>query len=74
MTTHDVEALRKARLEDAAWLVETGENLTGAAARLGMKPAALNKFLVRHAPHLQRQLLARDPRDHNTCQDPRSIA
>jgi hypothetical protein len=61
----DIAARRQARLEDVAWLVETGENLTRAAARLGMNRRSLARFLQRHARHQLQPLLAREPRDHN---------
>ena len=54
------ERRRLERLEDLAWMVETGETVEGAARRLGLSPNALEKFAVEHAPDLLRQLRARD--------------
>ena len=62
---------RAARLEDAAWLAETGVGLTEAAARMGMTRKALADLLRRHAPDTQALLLAHEPRDWN---DPRSLS
>lgn len=74
LTRTQIEAATRARLEDATWLAETGENLSGAAQRLGLNRDALDQFLYRNAPHIRQQLLAREPRDHNGRQDPRSAA
>ena len=40
-----------ARAEDLAWMVETGETLTGAAKRLGISTATLEKWCQRHGHH-----------------------
>ena len=34
-------------IEDIEWMAETGECLTGAAARLGVQPTTLERFLYR---------------------------
>lgn len=43
-------------LEDVEWMAETGESLTGAAVRLGIKPGSLEKNLTDRG---QRELLFR---------------
>lgn len=43
-------ARRAALLEDAAFMAEHGETMTGAAVRLGMTPTALYKVLHQYAP------------------------
>lgn len=55
----------RARLEDVRWFVETGENAEGAAARLGIKVDALEKWCSRHARDEWVVLLARNPHDPN---------
>lgn len=40
------------RLEDLAWMAETGETLEGAAERLDITPKSLERWCRRHAPHL----------------------
>lgn len=59
------EKRRRERLEDLAWMVETGETSEGAARRLGLTQNALEKWATANAPDLMRQLRARDvlPRD-----------
>lgn len=55
-----------ARAEDVLWMVETGENLTGAAKRLGIKPTALDQWCRRHGLVAQVDILrAREPYDWN---------
>lgn len=44
MTGHRVD--HKARAEDIAWFVETGENLSGAAQRLGISTDGVEKWCV----------------------------
>jgi hypothetical protein len=39
----------RARAENVRWLVETGENLTGAAQRLGLTADGLEKWLAKNA-------------------------
>lgn len=53
------------RLEDVSWLAETGESLSGAAARLGLTNEALRQWCRRFAPELAPILVAREPRDPN---------
>ncbi len=53
------------RLEDLAWMADTGESASGAAERLGMTLSALERWCDRHARDLWRRLSARDPVDHN---------
>ena len=50
------------RLEDLAWLADTGENAVGAARRLGVSHAALDRWCRRHCFDLWQQLRARDPK------------
>jgi hypothetical protein len=59
------ERRRRNRLADVLWLAETGENLTGAATRLGIDPESLRSWCRRHAPDALRTLNAREPRDPN---------
>ena len=54
------EQRRAERLEDLAWMVETGETVEGAAHRLGLSQNALEKFAGEHAPDLLRKLRERD--------------
>lgn len=54
-------ALVAARREDLQWMVETGENLIGAARRLKLPPEALERWLYRHAPELRAVLVQRVP-------------
>ena len=56
---------RKERLENVRWMADTGENLTGAAKRLGLTPSTLDTWLARHAPDIGRTLRDREPRDPN---------
>lgn len=57
-----VAAQEAARLEDVRWMLETGESLTGAAARLGISPNALEKWLHRRNMHTEATVLrGRDP-------------
>lgn len=57
----DVEA----RLEDCRWMAETGEHLTGAAQRLGLRRNTLEVWLTRNDPATLAALMSREPRDHN---------
>lgn len=60
------EHQNQARLEDLEFMVDTGETLTGAAARLGITLSALHKWCTRHDHlHLYHRLAARDPEHHN---------
>lgn len=61
----DVTAERKARLEDVAWMAETGECLAGAAKRLGITERSLERFLKLHDRGLLGALNANNPRDWN---------
>lgn len=55
-----------ARAEDIAWMADNGESSYGAAARLGITRTALDAFCRRHRLATEwRQLIERDPRDHN---------
>jgi hypothetical protein len=54
-----------ARLEDARWMAETGECLDGAARRLGISKAALERWLTANDRATLSALLAKQPRDHN---------
>ena len=54
-------AHRQARLEDLQWMAETGENLLGAARRLGLSPEVLDRWLYRNAPQLRPALVRHDP-------------
>ena len=54
------EKRRAERLEDLAWMVETGETVEGAARRLGLSQNALEKFAGANAPDLLRKLRERD--------------
>lgn len=56
---------QSARLEDLAYMAETGESLTGAAHRLGITPSGLEVWARRRAPDLLPVLRARDPHDPN---------
>lgn len=59
------------RLEDVRWMAETGENLDGAAQRLGMTVEALEKWCARHDKEALTTLIAARPRDHNRVIDTR---
>lgn len=50
------QARTKARMEDLTWLAQTGEGLTGAASRLGIRHDALVRWCEKNAPTLLRQL------------------
>lgn len=65
MTYPAIAARNEARREDLTWLADTGESLTGAAQRLGMRPGSLETWCRRHAPDLLQRLLAREPIDPN---------
>jgi hypothetical protein len=54
-----------ARGEDLQWLADTGENAIGAAARLGLSFAALERWARRNMPETWAVLLERNPRDAN---------
>lgn len=65
-TIHDRNRrMRRERLEDARWLADTGEHLTGAAQRLGITRDALEAFLRDHDRDTLARLRAREPRDPN---------
>lgn len=53
------------RAEDVRWMAETGECLSGAAARLGMTTDALEVWGRRHDRASLALLIAREPKDHN---------
>lgn len=51
-----------ARAEDVRWMVETGENLTGAAKRLGISTDGVEKWCVLHGMHPElERLRSREP-------------
>ena len=53
---------RQQRLEDLQWMAETGECFSGAAKRLGITFAALDRWLrLNHFADLRQTLLAREP-------------
>ena len=53
-----------ARAEDLRWLVDTGENLTGAARRLGTTRDALEKWARLHGMVAEfHKLKSREPAD-----------
>lgn len=53
---------RDARNEDLRWMAETGETFSGAAKRLGLGNAALDRWFRLHPmPDVKAALLARDP-------------
>lgn len=54
------------RLEDLAWMDETGESANGAARRLDTTPDGLERWLYRQGrSDLWRRLYARNPHDEN---------
>lgn len=55
----------EARGEDLQWLADTGENAIGAAARLGLTYAALEKWARNRMPDVWAVLIERNPRDAN---------
>lgn len=63
-----------ARLEDARWMAETGECLSGAARRLGLTVMALERWLYLHDRPTLAKLKARQPRDHNATVEPGAAA
>lgn len=70
-----------ARLEDARWMAETGECLSGAARRLGLTYKGLERWLFDRDRQTLNALASRQPRDHNNSTPrgavawtPRSIA
>ena len=67
----DVDRVVTIEMEDVEWLAATGENLIGAAARLGAKSdKALEAWLRRQGRmDLVHQLAARNPRDWNGVGD-----
>lgn len=54
------------RAEDVAFMADTGEHLTGAAARLGITRDALEAWCKTHAPDALAQLRANEPRNWNS--------
>lgn len=64
-TRAEIDAAMAARLEDVRWMAETGEHLDGAARRLGISTATLERFLERNDRDALSRLIARRPRDHN---------
>lgn len=53
------------RLEDLHWFAMTGENAEGAAMRLGISVAALERWCARNgAGDLWSRLVARNPQEH----------
>lgn len=66
-TRAEIEASTAARLEDCRWMAATGECLSGAASRLGLKTNTLEKWLLANDRATFSALLAREPRDHNRC-------
>jgi hypothetical protein len=61
---NDIKA-RRNRLTDVRFMADTGESLTGAARRLGIKPNTLEAFLYDHDRDVLATLRAREPRDPN---------
>lgn len=63
MTTNtSTRAHTRTRIEDVEWMALTGESRIGAAARLGMNPRTLDRYLDRHGrSDLIRTLAAQDP-------------
>lgn len=57
--------LNRRRAEDLEWMAATGENAVGAAERLGISLAALERWGRRNRPDLWATLSARNPRDPN---------
>lgn len=52
------------RTEDLLWMIETGESMVGAAARLGISPNSLQRWCHRRGLHEEAAtLLARNPID-----------
>lgn len=49
------------RLEDVTFLAQTGENLDGAAKRLGLTGKTLEMWCRRNAPDLRSVLISRQP-------------
>lgn len=62
------------RREDLRWMAETGESATGAAQRLNLTLAALEKWCRRNEVDLWHQLLANEPTDHNADMSRTKIA
>lgn len=63
-TCYEAERARQvaARIEDVRFMVETGENLHGAAKRLGMLPDSLDAWMRRNGLRDELQvLIARNP-------------
>lgn len=53
---------REARNEDLRWMAETGESYSGAARRLGVTIAALERhFRLHPMPEVRAALVSRDP-------------
>lgn len=64
------DRMRAERLEDIEFMCEHGENLAGAAQRIGMTEPAVEQFLQRaDRRDLLTQLRWRNPRDHNAQRD-----
>jgi hypothetical protein len=57
MTNRAVD--HRARAEDIRWFVDTGENLTGAARRLGISRSGLEKWAEHHGLHAELDTLRR---------------
>jgi hypothetical protein len=56
----------EARLEDIAWMAETGVGMSAAAQRLGMTERGLDIWLARRKETaLRNRLRIQNPRDHN---------
>lgn len=49
----------RARAEDLRWLAETGESLSGAAARLGISPDGIEKWCAAHGLRAELEALRR---------------
>jgi hypothetical protein len=64
-----------ARTEDLRWMIATGENLTGAAQRLGTTPAALDKWCRRYGLAAEIEALrSREPYDNEHISRDQSVA
>lgn len=57
----------EARLEDLAWMADTGTGMTAAAQRIGITDRQLDRWLSHReeAADLRARLNANNPRDHN---------
>lgn len=63
-----------ARLEDLRFMADTGETLTGAAARLGLSANSLGRWLEKHDINLRRALASREGDWNKVAADRMSIS